>query len=165
MDYTNPHSCPHCEGILLSRPEDHPDLHEGSEPRQSLLLLKVLRSLRDKDPVLKTLEGAFFLEVDLEQLSQFVSDGCLFYKFISTGLDDVDKYQEYDRRRRNRPSPQYQVHDEGVREPNTRLVIIELKDNAVEISTTYRTQNGGHYLQTKPRLLNHCVFGVFPEEG
>ncbi|KAI0417942.1 heterokaryon incompatibility protein-domain-containing protein [Xylaria grammica] len=46
MDYTTPHSCHHCERIVVSRPEDNRDFYEGSKPRQSLLLLKILLALR-----------------------------------------------------------------------------------------------------------------------
>ncbi|KAI0538210.1 HET-domain-containing protein [Xylaria digitata] len=80
MDYTTPHSCRHCETIIVSRPEDNPDFYEDSKPRQSLFLYQILLGLR------RWVEGIFFLAVDLKDLVQFASDGCEFFKLITSGL-------------------------------------------------------------------------------
>lgn len=164
MDYGKPHSCEHCETILLSRPEDQPDLHEGSEPRQSLLLLKALRSLREKDPIIKRLENTFLLEVNAEKTARFVADGCLFYQFISTGLERIASQSRKHRVRRalgsNRRAPRADN-----RIPGEDLILVELKENAVEISAAYDTKNGDLHLQSSPTLLHNCVFSVFTEKG
>ncbi|KAI3321053.1 HET-domain-containing protein [Xylariaceae sp. AK1471] len=166
MDYTNPHSCQHCERILLFRPEDDPDLHEGSEPRQSLLLLRMLRALRDEDPVLRRLEHAFLLEVNPKNLARFVSDGCLFYKFISTGLEKLKSFEERGYNR-TRPGHGYlELINGGANQRQDRhLISVELEYNAVKISAAYVTDHGDPYFTRTPQLLHDCTFGVSTEEG
>ncbi|KAI1192544.1 HET-domain-containing protein [Nemania serpens] len=158
MDYTNPHSCQHCQSILLSRPEDDPDLHEGSEPRQSLLLLKALRTYYQKDPILKKLENTYLLEVNAEKTAGFVSDGCLFYQFISTGLEQIAGQLQYQRQRRalrpyNRVPP---IDSNTSRVPDSNIILIELNGNAVEIRAVHDTSNGYVFLERNrsPTLLH-----------
>ncbi|KAJ4203118.1 hypothetical protein NW759_015224 [Fusarium solani] len=91
MNYTNPHSCHHCDGIIISLPEDNPDLYEIVEPSQSLLLLRVLRRLLSNNSILEGLERTFLVEVDDMQIAHAVSDGCLFYEFVSSGLKKLRK--------------------------------------------------------------------------
>ncbi|KAI0404105.1 HET-domain-containing protein [Xylaria palmicola] len=159
MDYTLPHSCQHCERVLLSRPDDNPDLYQGSEPRQSLLLLKLLRALRGGNKIIGRLAGSFLLEVDPEDMVRFVSDGCLFYRFISTGLEAIGSTHISAMSRTN-----LEVIERGTNQRQPRhLIIIELKDDAVEISAAYDTPFGNRYLERRPRLLHNCIFGAFPE--
>ncbi|KAI1175286.1 HET-domain-containing protein [Nemania sp. FL0916] len=170
MDFTNPHSCRHCEKVVLSRPDDNPDLHEGTEPLQSLLLLKVLRELSDQDGMIKRLGGSFLLEVKPEQTAQYVADGCLFYKFIETGLESVRSQRRSEGRRSNHPRRNLlgmPVNGNDTNVPSSDLIIVEMKDDAVEISTTYGVTDihNRRYLRSDPRLLHNCVFGFFVEEG
>ena len=157
MDYTTPHSCQHCEGIVLSRPEDNPDLHNALEPRQPLLLLNALRALRgDGDPDLKALERTFLLEVDMQDLRRFKLDGCLFYAFILTGLEKLKRKRDLSR------------FDKagvlGSEETSRHVISIKLEDDAVEICAPYGSvdDNGR---RKRLRLLNDCVFGVFHDRG
>jgi hypothetical protein len=166
MDYMNPHSCQHCESLILSRPEDDPDLHEGSEPRRSLLLLRALRALRDESAILRRLEQTFLHEIDPEDLVRFVSDGCLFYKFISNGLEELHKKRKhYEMIPVAERGGLEQINSGANRRQARHLICVELKDDAVEISTPYDPNNGDTNLEIKPRLLHNCVFGVFAEGG
>lgn len=94
MNYTNPHSCHHCDGIIISLPEDNPDLYEIVEPSQSLLLLRVLRSLLSNNAVLETLERTFLVEVDDMQIAHAVSDGCLFLRIRVFWIEEATKTQK-----------------------------------------------------------------------
>lgn len=166
MDYTNPHSCQHCETILLSRPEDQPDLYEGSEPRQSLLLLQALRALREKDPIIKRLENTFFLEVNAETTARFVADGCLFYQFISTGLERIASQPQQRVRRILKGYRRVPLANSSApRIPGRDLILVELRENAVEISAAYNTKDGDLHLERSPTLLHNCIFNVFTEKG
>jgi hypothetical protein len=108
----------HCEK-LFSHAEDDPDLHEGSEPRQSLLLLRVLRESRNENDILRSLERTFLLETDPENVVRYVSNGCLFYKFISTGLEKLLE----DRRRYN----QMRANGDYVDWMNNRAIQIQAR--------------------------------------
>lgn len=162
MEYTNPHSCRHCEKILLSRPEDDPDLHEGSEPRQSLILLRYLSALRERDDILKKLEWTFLHEVHPQHLDKYVSDGCLLYKFIATGMKKVRENRTDDEKRIDRKHTMEQTNRDVNQRKSGQLISITLYEDAVEIKTPYDASKGARdsYLRKVPRLLHHCVFGV-----
>jgi hypothetical protein len=121
----------------LSLPQDDPDLHKGSDLGRSLLL-RALSEGNDQSPILKRLEKTFLHGVDAEDLARFVSDGCLFYKFISTELEKLPK------------------HNEII--PGRHLICVELKDDAVKISALYDPK-------MQPQPLHYCTFGVFTEGG
>ncbi|RSM00832.1 hypothetical protein CEP52_008903 [Fusarium oligoseptatum] len=162
MSYTNPHSCHHCDSIIVSRPDDNPDLYEVGEPRQSLLLLRVLRTLMNKNSALKALEQTYLIEVDDAQIAQAVSDGCLFYKFISSGLKNLREH----RRVAGTGSFLSDVAEEARSSDSQRVALlcigIRLSDNAVEISALYRGNTRGEAVGCE--ILNRCVFGVFAED-
>ncbi|RSL75878.1 hypothetical protein CEP51_010471 [Fusarium floridanum] len=161
MSYTNPHSCHHCDSIIVSRPDDNPELYEVGEPRQSLLLLRVLRTLMNKNSALKALEQTYLIEVDDAQIAQAVSDGCLFYKFISSGLKNLRE------RRRVAGTGSFlsDVAEEARSSDSQRVALlcigIRLSDNAVKISALYRGNTRGEAVGCE--ILNRCVFGVFAE--
>ena len=134
MDYTNPHSCQHCEGIVLSRPEVNPDLHNASKPRQTLFLLKALRALYPNDSGLKALERTFLFEVDEEHLRRYRSDGCLFYAFILTGIKAI---REKQRRGLHQRSNFFTADIEGSEEASRHVIIFKFEDDAVKICIIY----------------------------
>ncbi|PMD32227.1 HET-domain-containing protein [Hyaloscypha variabilis F] len=146
MDYTTPHSCQHCEGIVLSLPEDNPDLQNALEPRQSRLLLNALRALRGDDPDLKALERAFLLEVNMQDLRKFKLDGCLFYAFILTGLEEFER--------------NLSLFDKAGVMGSRHVISIKLEDDAVEICAPVSVDDD-YGRRKRLSLLNDCVFGVF----
>lgn len=159
MSYTNPHSCHHCDGIILSLPDDNPDLYEIVEPSQSLLLLRVLRSLLSNNSVLEALERTFLIEVDDMQIANAVSDGCLFYKFVSSGLRKPKKGAQ-----RASYSNRAEAHGSDSQRPARFWIGVKLDDNAVEISALYNTTRGSISSESlKHHVLHQCVFGVFAE--
>ncbi|EEU35828.1 uncharacterized protein NECHADRAFT_77212 [Fusarium vanettenii 77-13-4] len=159
MNYTNPHSCHHCDGIILSLPEDNPDLYEIVEPSQSLLLLRVLRTLLRNNSILEALERTFLVEVDDMQIAHAVSEGCLFYEFVSSGLNKIRKPKTVS-------NDAEEAHGGDSQRPARFWIGIKLDDNAIEISAFYNTTRGSITSESlKYQVLHHCVFGVFAEEG
>ncbi|UPK97207.1 hypothetical protein LCI18_008142 [Fusarium solani-melongenae] len=165
MNYTNPHSCHHCDGIIISLPEDNPDLYEIVEPSQSLLLLRVLRTLLSHNSVLEALERTFLLEVDDMQIAHAVSDGCLFYEFVSSGLKKIRKPRKAIQAT-SFSNDAEEAHGSDGQRPARFWIGVKLDDNAVEISAFYNI-TGKHSRSESMRheILHHCVFGVFAEEG
>jgi hypothetical protein len=100
--------------------------------------------------------------VSQEHLAQYVSDGCLFYKFISTGLREIKLFEDsiattdHAHLYPNRITNQGQDH---------HWISIELQDDAVEISAAHVTSGGDPNFKNTPWLLHDCVFGFSTDEG
>jgi hypothetical protein len=84
--YTSPHSCEHCEEIILIRPNDDLALHEDTSSGRPLLLFNLMCELPGVQKLIQDLQQMFLFEVTLDDLDRYVEEDCLFYEFIATGL-------------------------------------------------------------------------------
>lgn len=84
--YTTPHSCKHCQQIIFMPPDD--TLHTREADIQS--------SVHSYD----LLQWKSTFEVEWYELHQKAREGCLFYRFILSGLERIQKNRDKKRERR-----------------------------------------------------------------
>ena len=154
--YTTPHSCAHCEQLVLVRPEDDPALHNGAAPGRPLLLLSLLGGVPGVSRLIQDLQQTFLFETERTALARYVADGCAFYQFVATGLEKA--------RRDARGSMQQTGLSSAAFDRQRQVIGVKLGEDAVEIGVVVdlsRNGSSGHGF----RPLHGCVFGVFAEEG
>ncbi|RSL46647.1 hypothetical protein CEP53_010256 [Fusarium sp. AF-6] len=120
--------------------------------------------LMNKNFALKALERTYLIEVDDAQIAQAVSDGCLFYKFISSGLKNLREHRRVAGTRLFLSDVAEEARSSDSQRPARFWIGIRLNDNAVEICAFYNAMRDGFMGEDREReILNDCVFGVFAE--
>ena len=150
MDYTEPHTCPHCERILVRWPEDDPELHNKKLRRLSLASGEALSALTADGLGSEEPRKRFLLEVKKDDLNQFSDDSCLFYAFIKTGIKTVATGRD-----RFMSSAQAEKY----------MISIGLKDDLIALRVVSCTADHGTLASRREDKLNHCSFVSFPVPG
>lgn len=153
-----PHSCRHCEKVLLPAPDVDLVADEDSLSGPSKLMWD-LQLLMKRDS-LQVEENPRLLNVEPQHLEDFVMEGCLFYEYISKGLKRL--HDEEKRRNERSPPPPNLERTFISAEDNQNYVVIHIRewDYNIEIMVPidFMRVHSTH-LEQKPRYLHDCVLG------